>query len=56
MEYRYRRIHIPTGEYSELTLSHLVAKDVDNLNDWYQLLCRWNSQQPTVWAYAPIKE
>lgn len=45
--YLYTTIHLPTGQ--------VFARSArfDTLRDFYDQVCRWNTQQPKVWAYAP---
>lgn len=40
--------HIPTGTWGINTYKAVSR------TDFYHLVARWNAQQPTRWAYAPI--
>jgi hypothetical protein len=43
----YTCLHLPTGQRFARMARY------DSLRLFYADLCRWNTQQPTVWAYAP---
>lgn len=55
-EFKYRRVHIPTGRVWDCQLGpeHPSYKDVLIDLQFMDLLVRWNEQQPETWVYAPI--
>jgi len=45
--YLFFVIHIPTG------VRFARNARFDTLKEFYEHLCKWNTQQPEKWAYAP---
>jgi hypothetical protein len=56
MKFKFRRIHLPTGECWDAELSQAVIdlNGIVNIESFYHLLVRWNRMNSDKWAYAPI--
>lgn len=53
--YRFVWIHIPTGKTGVTmwdSFDHVGGYPSNE--EFYQLVTRWNRQQPDVWAYCPL--